>query len=205
MQETHPGKLCSKADGYLSDWCSRDSRWLQRYLKTGVNEPLYQLTPHTEDVFDFIDRVLDKDLGFVGTESRLKLVIDTLADLVIGSSDDPEIRLEHLRREKDRIQSEIDQLEAGARVTKYQPGADSRAASPRPYRCCVNCREISAPVEESHFGEITMQVQQRHVGGLESRGRIVEFALDSEDLLKQEDQGVSFYEFVRLICVSQPD
>src|SRR5205823_2088548 len=32
-----------------------------------------------------------------------------------------------------------------------------------------------------------------------TRGRILEFALDAEDLLKQEDQGVSFYEFVRLI------
>src|SRR5579862_9720960 len=68
LQESHPDKLLAKADGYLTDWCSRDSRWLQRFLKTGVNEPLYQLTPHTEDVFVFIDRVLDKDLGFVGTE-----------------------------------------------------------------------------------------------------------------------------------------
>ncbi len=51
---------------------------------------------------------------------------------------------------------------------------------------------------EDSFRDITVQVQKRQVGG-ETRGRILEFALDAEDLLKQEDQGVSFYEFVRLV------
>jgi len=36
-------------------------------------------------VFVFLDRVLDQDLWFVGTESRLRLVIETLSDLVVGS------------------------------------------------------------------------------------------------------------------------
>ncbi|MBI3861034.1 MAG: DUF3375 domain-containing protein [Planctomycetia bacterium] len=197
LLESHPGHLSGKADGYLSEWCSRDSRWLQRFLKAGVNEPLYQLTPHTEDVFNFIDRVLDKDLGFVGTESRLKLVIDTLADLVVGSSDDPDVRLKHLRAERERIQTEIDQLESGGRVTRYQP-TQIRERFATAVSLLRQLQGDFRAVEES-FRDITVQVQQRHIGGLESRGRIVEFALDSEDLLKQEDQGVSFYEFVRLI------
>ncbi len=100
LQESYPEKLGGKADSYLTDWCSRETRWLQRFLEAGRDEPVYQLTPHTEDVFAFLDRVLDKDLGFVGTESRLKLVIETLADLVVGSSDDPEMRLAHLREER---------------------------------------------------------------------------------------------------------
>ena len=39
-------------------------------------------------------------------------------------------------------------------------------------------------VEES-FRDITIQVQQRQVAGRETRGKILEFALDAEDLLKQ--------------------
>ena len=42
-------------------------------------------------------------------------------------------------------------------------------------------------------------MQERQCGGNDTRGGILEFALDAEDILKREDQGVSFYEFVRLI------
>lgn len=120
-QEAYPDRLPSRADTYLAEWCSPDALWLRRFLEAGRDEPMYQLTPHTEDVFVFLDRVLDRDLGFVGTESRLKLIIDTLTDLVIGSSDDPENRLSHLRQEQQRLQEQIDRIEADGRVIAYQP------------------------------------------------------------------------------------
>jgi|SRR5262245_17331680 len=121
LHESHPTRLAIPADAYLAEWCSSEALWLRRFLEVGRGEPVYQLTPHTEDVFSFLDRVLDKDVGFVGTESRLKLVIDTLADLVVGSSDDPENRLMHLRDEHRRIEEEIKRIEADGRVSKYQP------------------------------------------------------------------------------------
>ena len=46
-------------------------------------------------------------LRFVGTESRLKLVIETFADLLVGSSDNPESRLAHLREGQQWLQQEI--------------------------------------------------------------------------------------------------
>ena len=52
---------------------------------------------------------------------------------------------------------------------------------------------------EEKFKEITQQVQQRQNAGRDTRGGILEFALDAEDVLKEEDQGVSFHEFVRFI------
>ncbi|BBO31067.1 DUF3375 domain-containing protein [Lacipirellula parvula] len=201
LSETHPGVLSSRADSYLNDWCSAESRWLQRLLESGRDEPLYQLTPHSEDVLVFLDRALDKDLGFVGTESRLKLVIDTLSDLVIGSSDDPEVRLQHLRAEYARIASEIEQIEATGQVAKYQPGQiRERFAT-----AVTLLRQLQGDfraVEES-FRRITVEVQQRQIAGSGSRGGILEFALDSEDFLKREDQGVSFYAFVSLILSPQ--
>jgi hypothetical protein len=201
LSETHPGILSSRADSYLNDWCSAESRWLQRLLEAERDEPLYQLTPHTEDVLIFLDLALNKDLGFVGTESRLKLVIDTLSDLVIGSSDDPEVRLQHLRAEHARIALEIEQIEATGQVAKYQPGQiRERFAT-----AVTLLRQLQGDfraVEES-FRHITVEVQQRQIAGSDSRGGILEFALDSEDVLKREDQGVSFYAFVSLILSPQ--
>jgi len=197
LHESHPTRLAIPADAYLAEWCSSEALWLRRFLEVGRGEPVYQLTPHTEDVFSFLDRVLDKDVGFVGTESRLKLVIDTLADLVVGSSDDPENRLMHLRDEHRRIEEEIKRIEADGRVSKYQP-AQIRERFGTAVSLLRQLQGDFRAVEES-FRDITLQVQQRQVEGQDTRGGILEFALDAEDLLKQEDQGVSFYEFVKLI------
>ena len=56
--------------------------------------------------------------------------------------------------------------------------------------CARNSPGRHAPLE---------QVQQRQNEGRDTRGGILEFALDAEDILKREDQGVSFHEFVRFI------
>jgi hypothetical protein len=197
VHESYPEELTSLAEAYLVQWCSSDTLWLRRFLEAGRNEPVYQLTPDTEDVFVFLDRVLEKELGFVGTESRLKLITDTLSDLVVGSSDDPESRLAHLQEERERIQSEIARIEADGCVTKYQP-AQIRERFGTAVSLLRQLQGDFRAVEES-FRKITAQVQQRQVEGHDTRGGILEFALDAEDLLKKQDQGVSFYEFVKLI------
>ena len=195
LHEVHPDVLVGKADAYLNEW--REERWLQRSLELGLDEPVFQLTRHAEDVFRILDQVLDRDLGFVGTESRLKLVIETLSDLVVGASDDPEKRLSYLREERARLQAEIQQIETDGRISKFQP-AQIRERFSTAVSLLRQLQGDFRAVEDS-FRDITAQVRQRQVGGQLSRGNILEFALDAEDVLKQEDQGVSFYEFVRLI------
>ncbi len=197
LQETHPGALRDKPESYLASWCSGDTRWLHRFFETGRIEPVYQLTPHTEDVFAFLDRALERDLGFVGTQSRLRLVIEALDDLVIGSSDDPEVRLRRLRCERERIDREIRRIENEGSVTRYQP-VQIRERFGTAVSLLKQLLGDFRAVED-RFKEITRQVQQRQAEGHDSRGGILGFALDAEDVLKREDQGVSFHEFVQFI------
>ncbi len=197
VQETESEALRDKPENYLTGWCSSDTRWLHRFLEAGRNEPIYQLTPHTEDVFAFLDGVLEQDLGFVGTESRLRLVIETLADLVVKASDDPETRLAFLREEKLRLEDEIAHIEAEGLVTRYQP-AQIRERFATAVSLLKQLQGDFRAVEEK-FKEITQQVQHRQNEGRDTRGGILEFALDAEDILKREDQGVSFHEFLRFV------
>jgi hypothetical protein len=197
LHETHPGVLTDKPESYLAAWCSNDSRWLHRFLDSDRDEPVFQLTPHTEEVFSFLDRALGQDLGFVGAESRLRLVIDTLGNLVVGASDDPQARLEHLRAEKQRIEEEIQLIESQGTVTPLRPVA-VRERFATAVSLLKQLQGDFRAVEEK-FRDIARQVQQRQSEGRDSCGGILEFALDAEDLLKREDQGVSFYEFVRFI------
>ncbi len=197
LHETYPEALSDKSDSYLSTWCSGDNRWLHRFLEIGRNEPSFQLTPHTEDVLLFLDRALQRDLGFVGTESRLKLVISTLSELASEASGDPKVRLDHLYEQRRRIDAEIAHVDQHGIAARPEP-----AAVRERFSMAVNLlKQLLADFRavEDRFKEITQQVQHRQITGEETRGSILAFALDSEDILKKEDQGVSFYEFVRFI------
>ena len=69
----------------------------------------------------FLDRHHEEELGFIGTQSRLRSVIETLEQLVIGASDDPDVHLKHLRKDRERIDQEIARIESDGFVASYHP------------------------------------------------------------------------------------
>ena len=52
---------------------------------------------------------------------------------------------------------------------------------------------------EERFQNIAREVQQLQSSGHDSRGNILGHALDAEDLLKQQDEGISFFAFVSFL------
>jgi hypothetical protein len=197
VHETYADALRERPDAYLAAWCAADTRWLHRFLEAGRDEPSYELTPHSENVLAFLSDSVDNELGFVGTESRLRIVIDTLADLVVHAFDDPDRRLGHLRAEKLRIEEEIARIEHHGQVSRYQP-AQIRERFATAVATLKQLQGDFRAVEE-RFKAITLGVQHRQAEGSDTRGGILGYALEAEDVLKREDQGVSFYEFVRFI------
>jgi hypothetical protein len=197
LQEIYVDALRDKPEEYLRDWSSPEKRWLHRFLEAGRNEPMYQLTPHSEAVIEFVERALQQDLAFVGTESRLRLVMQTLEELVIGASDNPEVRLADLRERQARIAAEIDQIERAGVVSTFAP-TRVREQFALAVRMLKQLQGDFRAVEEK-FKEITRQVQQRQVQGIDARGGILGDALGAEDELKRQDQGVSFFEFLKFI------
>jgi hypothetical protein len=170
---------------------------LRRHLEVGRTEALYQLTPHSEAVIEFVSQALQQDLSFVGTESRLRLVMQALEELAIKASDDPQVRLKHLREQQTRIASEIDAIERGGKPTTLAPTRIREQ-----FALAVRLlRELQGDFRavEDKFKEITRRVQQRQVQGLDPRGGILGDALGAEDALKSQDQGVTFFEFLKFI------
>ncbi|MBN8625712.1 MAG: DUF3375 family protein [Planctomycetes bacterium] len=195
MQELDREALRDKPEAYLADWC--EQCWLRRVLEAGRNEPVYQLTPHSEEVISFLDRALSQDLGFVGTESRLRTVIRLLDELVIGASSDPAVHLERLHRDQAVIAQEIERIEREGIVKPYGPTRIREQ-----FGTAVDLlKQLQGDFRavEDQFKAITLRVQQRHAEGVGSRGGILGDALDAEDALKREDQGISFFEFLRFI------
>ena len=197
VHEADPEILQDRAETYLTKWSTGDTRWLSRYFDFQHSESVYQLTPQTEDVLTFLTGVLERTVGFVGTESRLSRIIQTLADLVVRGSSDPQRRLTYLKSEQKRIFKEIESIESGDAVPTHSPTA-IRERFADVVSDLVSLQGDFRAVEES-FKSITRDVQKQQIESIDSRGEILGFALDAEDRLKDEDQGASFQAFVRLI------
>ncbi len=197
LHETEPDILRERAEAYLTLWSTGETRWLRRYFDTQHAESVYQLTPHTEDVLKFLTDILERTLGFVGTESRLTRILETLSDIVVRGSADADRRLEHLRAERDRIDEEIRSIKAGDTVSTHSPTA-IRERFADVVSDLISLQGDFRAVEES-FKAITRDVQKQQTEATDTRGVILGSALEAERRLKEDDQGASFEAFVRLI------
>lgn len=195
LHETDPDHLKGPVDRYLLHWS--DSRWLNRHLQSSAAEPQYQLTRHAEDALQFIDLLLSRRTGLVGTESRLRLIIDTLTDLVRGASSDPDKRLAYLEEQRDTLQREIDALHHGRPVEVYKP-SQIRERFQMAVGLLKTLQSDFRAVEERFHG-IAIRVQQEQQAALDTRGQILGKAMDAEDVLKTEDEGISFYAFIAFL------
>ncbi len=194
-QECYPSELSGNADRYLISWS--DNGYLNRHLQSASSEPAYQLTRHTEDAIQFVDLLILRRTGLVGTESRLRLIIDTLSDLVRGSSSDPVQRLAYLEEQKDSIQREIDALKLNGVVDVYKP-SQIRERFQMAVGMLKTLQSDFRAVEE-RFQDIARNVQQNQQAASETRGEILGSAMDAEDHLKTEDEGISFYAFIAFL------
>ena len=159
VHATEPTVMTDRPEAYLTKWCTGDTRWLKRNFDSQVAEPVYQLTPHCEDVLKFLTEVLDRSLGFIGTESRLTRIIETLSDIVVRGSDDPLRRMAFLQIEKTRIENEIAALESGKAVKTHSPTA-IRERFADVVSDLISLQGDFRAVEES-FKSITRDVQKR--------------------------------------------
>ncbi|MGI9303699.1 MAG: DUF3375 family protein, partial [Gammaproteobacteria bacterium] len=199
LQEHYPERLVGPPDTYLNEWCNESSRILLRRFESGPDSLVYQLTASTETVLRFVEENLQREARFVGTESRIRHIVETLQEIAVNASDDPERHIAELERERERIDARIREIRETGDVRTFH---DTQIRERFFYVVDVLGRVLSdfRQVEET-FREITREVQQRDAAGAQRKGDLLGFALDAEDELRESDQGVSFFGFVDEILV----
>ncbi len=194
--DSRPKSQDQQAETYLASWCSSSIGWLKRFIDDQASEPSYQLTAEFEKALAFVQRA-SQDVTFVGTESRLRTILDVLNSIVAGSAEDPRVRERELEARKQAIERELAHLKQtpqASRLTDTQIRERFALATQQLQQLKSEFRAV-----EDRFKAITRKVQQKILSAEESRGDILQFALDSEDMLKQGDQGQSFFEFLKLL------
>ncbi|MFL9485493.1 DUF3375 domain-containing protein [Chitinophagaceae bacterium LWZ2-11] len=178
----------SRARKYLMHWVQK--RLLQD-LPDAEGITLYQLSSHTEKIFQWLQTLSKRE--FVGTESRFKMLFNSLQDIVEKTEDDRVKRLEDLKNKRAEIDKEIKALEYGTPVEVYS-NAQVQERLELFTRLCYELLSDFREVEDN-FKQIHRNIVEQHTKAELNKGAIVGYAFEAYDALRNSNQGKSFYAF----------
>ncbi|WP_028299530.1 DUF3375 domain-containing protein [Oceanospirillum beijerinckii] len=183
-------KLPKSALEYLNDWSATEKGWLRKFYRQGTDEPQFDLTPATEKAIAWLETLSQK--SFVGTESRLLMLFDLLRQLSEGSDEDPEVRLQELKKRRDAIDAEIAQVSMG-NVTLL----DDTAIKDRFMQFNQQARELLFDFREveQNFRQLDRRVRERIATWEGNKGQLLVEIMGERDAIADSDQGASFRAF----------
>ena len=192
-QQTSDKSPKGKAEDYLTKWCDENHEWLRRRYDEGDSEPRYELSPHTELIFSFLNDFFLRESTPVMTGSRLDSALKELQQIVDRSSDDPNVRIGILEEEILSKELEIEKIRSEKIVAMDQPSLVRER-----FRLAVSLlTQLSGDFRavEEKFKQLARDLYAKMQSQIEERGSILKSTLDAESALKEEDQGVTFTEF----------
>ncbi len=172
---------------YILNWVQK--RLLQDFQHTDGSIQ-YQLSAYSEKVFQWIMTLQVRK--HVGTESRFKLLFNSLQDIVEHTEDDKTKRLEILKNKRAEIDKEIKALELG--VVENYTNAQVQERIELFTRLCYDLISDFREVEDN-FKLIHRSIVEQHTKAEQNKGAIVGFAFEAYDALRLSAQGKSFYAF----------
>lgn len=173
---------------YLLNWVQK--RLLQDFQQSDGTVG-YQLSAYTEKVFQWMMSLQLRK--HVGTESRFRLVFNSLKDIVEHTEDDRKRRLELLKDRRAELDKEIKAIEMGLAPENYtnsQVQERLELFTRLCYELVSDFREV-----EDNFKQIHRGIVEQHTRAEQNKGAIVGFAFEAYDALRQSPQGRSFYAF----------
>lgn len=178
------------AQEYLNDWAANDKGWLRKFYPAGTDEPHFDLTPATERALAWLGDLSAR--SFVGTESRLRTLLDLLKQMHDGSETDPQVRIAELHKQRDAIDAEI------ARVTEgHMALLDDTALKDRFQQFTQLARELLADFREveHNFRVLDRSVRERIALWDGAKGALLQDIMGQRDAIAESDQGKSFRAF----------
>lgn len=173
---------------YLDDWAER--AWLRKHYVSGSDDAHYSLSPAVEKAVSWVRDLPSRE--FIGTESRLNTIFELLRQMVHGTEDDPQSRLDELHRRRAVIDAEIARVERG----EFDM-LDQVALRDRYQQVSRTARELLADFREveENFRNLDRTLRARIAGWEGSKGELLEEVLGSRAGITESDQGRSFRAF----------
>jgi len=178
------------ATEYLNDWADVKKGWLRKFYQKGDDEAYYDLTPATEKALRWVESLSAH--GFVGTESRLRILFDLLRQMVQGTEESAEVRIQELEKQKFALESQIEALKRGEVQIM-----GSSALKDRFQQFSSTARELLSDFRqvEHNFRTLDMEVREKIATWEGSKGDLLHSIFGERDAITDSDQGQSFKAF----------
>jgi hypothetical protein len=134
---------------------------------------------------------LDKP-EFVGTESRLKYLIEILRNLAVKSNPNKELRISELKTQKKKIEEELEKAERG----EFEQ-LDDRQIKEQYFLAEETARKLLGDFRqvEQNLRELDRDFRKTIITSMETKGKVLSDLFKQQDYLWETNQGKSFKAF----------
>jgi hypothetical protein len=178
------------AGAYLEDWASDRHGWLRKYYAEGSDEPVFDITPATEQALDWLAGLTRRP--FIGTQSRLLTLFELLRQLADGTDTNPATRIAELERRRAEIDAEIARIQGGALSLIDPSGVRERFL-----QITDSARALLSDFRavEQNFRDLDRAVRERIATWEGGKGALLDEVFGDRDAIADSDQGKSFRAF----------
>ena len=178
------------AAAYLEDWASDRHGWLRKYYAEDSDEPVFDITPATEQALDWLAGLMHRP--FIGTQSRLLTLFELLRHLAGGTDTNPASRIAELQRRRADIDAEIERIRGGALAL-----LDATEVRERFLQITDAARALLSDFRavEQNFRDLDRAARERIATWDGGKGALLDEILGDRDAIADSDQGKSFRAF----------
>jgi hypothetical protein len=180
---------------YLQRWAQHG--YLRRYYEAATDEPIYELSPATENVLKWLEDLNKQQ--FIGTHSRL-IQFFNLLQQIVNTTSGPYERIQKLREERSRIDREIEEIQKGNFVLPSETEVKETyfLAEETAKRLLSDFRQV-----EENFRELDTQTRQSIIKSNLTKAQLLDSIFEQQDYLRNTDQGKSFRAFWEFLMSEQ--
>ena len=178
------------AGAYLEDWASDRHGWLRKYYAEDSDEPVFDITPATEQALDWLAGLTHRP--FIGTQSRLLMLFELLRQLAGGTDANPATRIAELVRRRAEIDAEIERIRGGALVV-----LDATEVRVRFLQITDAARALLSDFRavDQNFRDLDRAARERIATWDGGKGALLDEIFGDHDAIADSDQGKSFRAF----------
>ncbi len=188
--------LPQSAEAYLAQWLR--AGFVERSYEPGTNEEEYELSAAVIRAIQFVQGLTERRAA--ATESRLSLVIDQLHRLAEQTETDSERRIEALKRDRARLDAQIEAVRGGW----VEALSDERALE--------RAREVIGLADElandfrrvrDEFRQLNRNLREQILDSDDNRGDVLERLFAGVDVIAESEAGRTFKAFWALLTDSE--
>ncbi|UCN00026.1 DUF3375 domain-containing protein [Sulfurimonas sp. SWIR-19] len=197
IHQSDPNAYPKDAKAYLDDFVSDKNGYLKRY-QGSEDEAMYELTPHTQKVFEFLESLQQRE--FVGSRTKFNIIFELLEELEFETHLDDAQRIAALEAEKRAIDE---------RIAKIKAKEDLRFDSSRIKEHFMLIEEQSRKLKydfaqiEYNFRELNHKTMVSIANAEGAKAGVLDSIFESEEQIRQSDQGKSFFAFWQILTDAQ--